>query len=606
MLSHGVRIIDAPGLADDNSARDAVVKKILKEANAVWLVSNIRRAVNDKTVKDMMPPNFKQALVDRGVLGSLVFIATHTDVLVQSEIIENLKLPPETSLLECAFERTNYFRNKTAADFARGVDLVEHNPDTHQRTKNMVLEQALQSALQQHHEYSMQQMSQLTHKLQTSAQVTQQQRQSILEHIYAMHAQNEGWMHKMASTKLPQGSHFELASFGVSAVGYQTLARLRQGDGQTLFDSMTDTQIPALRAFVLATTWLQRLNGFKAGAELVACLEEAKQAAAMEEEDLMCDVPEVSEELGRKGVEEEGPLMLPKQLLQPLAMPVPNSLMQAGLGRHQDARSQYQMCKQQQLEMERLQKQHSQWDAELMQSLQAQLAAHAQMGLSPLLVRERQMKAKQIYEDQTQGHQRIQYHLYYNQLHQLQLANQHPHQHPHQHPAQQHPAQQHPAQQHPPQHVVSRPVPGRRVSCLLSAATPLLTPPPIHSIPPTSASGAALRNRAGASTVGLQFHSSPRVPTAAPSPRIPAAAFSLCVPSAAPQPRVAAAAPSPRVPAAAPPPRVTAAAPFPAASRIKGTLCPLMSGHTPSGPSLLPLSAKGGVCIFVLFLYVCV
>ena len=46
--------------ADDNSARDAVVKKILQQANSVWLVSNIRRAVNDKTTKDMLPPNFKQ------------------------------------------------------------------------------------------------------------------------------------------------------------------------------------------------------------------------------------------------------------------------------------------------------------------------------------------------------------------------------------------------------------------------------------------------------------------------------------------------------------------------------------------------------------------
>ena len=50
VLSSGVRLVDAPGLADDNSARDAVVKKVLQEANCVWLVSNIRRAVNDKTV----------------------------------------------------------------------------------------------------------------------------------------------------------------------------------------------------------------------------------------------------------------------------------------------------------------------------------------------------------------------------------------------------------------------------------------------------------------------------------------------------------------------------------------------------------------------------
>ena len=83
VLSQGVRLVDAPGLADDNSARDAVVKKVLQEANCVWLVSNIRRAVNDKTVKDMMPPSLKQVLVEQGVLGSLVFVATQSDIIVR-------------------------------------------------------------------------------------------------------------------------------------------------------------------------------------------------------------------------------------------------------------------------------------------------------------------------------------------------------------------------------------------------------------------------------------------------------------------------------------------------------------------------------------------
>ncbi len=133
VLAQSVRLVDAPGvctlththththtythththttgLADDNSARDAVVKKILEEANSVWLVSNVRRAVNDKTVKDMMPPAFKQALVERGVLGSLVFIATQTDVIVRSEVAENLNLAPDVSVLECAHGRNDYFR----------------------------------------------------------------------------------------------------------------------------------------------------------------------------------------------------------------------------------------------------------------------------------------------------------------------------------------------------------------------------------------------------------------------------------------------------------------------------------------------------------------
>ena len=143
VLAQSVRLVDAPGvctrthththtythththttgLADDNSARDAVVKKILEEANSVWLVSNVRRAVNDKTVKDMMPPAFKQALVEKGVLGSLVFIATQTDVIVRSEVAENLNLAPDVSVLECAHGRNDYFRSKLAADFKRGIN----------------------------------------------------------------------------------------------------------------------------------------------------------------------------------------------------------------------------------------------------------------------------------------------------------------------------------------------------------------------------------------------------------------------------------------------------------------------------------------------------
>jgi hypothetical protein len=39
------------GVRDDNQARDAVVKRFLKEADTIWVVSHIGRAVNDKTAK---------------------------------------------------------------------------------------------------------------------------------------------------------------------------------------------------------------------------------------------------------------------------------------------------------------------------------------------------------------------------------------------------------------------------------------------------------------------------------------------------------------------------------------------------------------------------
>jgi hypothetical protein len=53
LLSHGrgVILVDAPGIGDDNSARDARAQHILAQADAVWLCSNITRAVNDAGVK---------------------------------------------------------------------------------------------------------------------------------------------------------------------------------------------------------------------------------------------------------------------------------------------------------------------------------------------------------------------------------------------------------------------------------------------------------------------------------------------------------------------------------------------------------------------------
>ena len=54
VLSTGAVLVDAPGVHDDNSARDAVVKAHLKDADAVWIVSNIVRAVNVKSTVDLV------------------------------------------------------------------------------------------------------------------------------------------------------------------------------------------------------------------------------------------------------------------------------------------------------------------------------------------------------------------------------------------------------------------------------------------------------------------------------------------------------------------------------------------------------------------------
>ena len=79
LLQQGVRLVDAPGLHDDNSARASVVKGYLAKADSIFLVSNIKRAVNDKTTKDLLTLDLRRNLLATGKLGQLAFICTQSD-----------------------------------------------------------------------------------------------------------------------------------------------------------------------------------------------------------------------------------------------------------------------------------------------------------------------------------------------------------------------------------------------------------------------------------------------------------------------------------------------------------------------------------------------
>jgi hypothetical protein len=62
-LKSGTRLVDAPGIRDSNGARDAVVKNYLKNADSIWIVSHIGRAINDKTAKTMLEDSFRRQLL---------------------------------------------------------------------------------------------------------------------------------------------------------------------------------------------------------------------------------------------------------------------------------------------------------------------------------------------------------------------------------------------------------------------------------------------------------------------------------------------------------------------------------------------------------------
>lgn len=62
----------------------------LKNCTAVWVVSSIHRAIDDKTAKDLLGENFRRQLLMDGQYGNIAFICTKTDVIKNSEIIRSL------------------------------------------------------------------------------------------------------------------------------------------------------------------------------------------------------------------------------------------------------------------------------------------------------------------------------------------------------------------------------------------------------------------------------------------------------------------------------------------------------------------------------------
>ncbi|XP_052816315.1 uncharacterized protein LOC128242920 isoform X2 [Mya arenaria] len=113
VCSSGAALVDLPGVRDSNAARDKIAREYLKNCTAVWVVSSIHRAIDDKTAKDLLGENFRRQLLMDGQYGSIAFICTKTDVITPSEIIRSLKLE----------EKTKEYEDKVETMEAEKVDL---------------------------------------------------------------------------------------------------------------------------------------------------------------------------------------------------------------------------------------------------------------------------------------------------------------------------------------------------------------------------------------------------------------------------------------------------------------------------------------------------
>ncbi|XP_064364054.1 uncharacterized protein LOC112991949 isoform X2 [Dromaius novaehollandiae] len=104
VLKTGAVLVDLPGIRDSNAARDNAAKEYLKNCDAVWVVANINRAVDDKTAKEMLNINLRRQLLMDGQYGRLAFVCTKTDAFNISEIISDLDLKDEIEPIERELE----------------------------------------------------------------------------------------------------------------------------------------------------------------------------------------------------------------------------------------------------------------------------------------------------------------------------------------------------------------------------------------------------------------------------------------------------------------------------------------------------------------------
>lgn len=59
----------------------------------MWVVADIRRAVNDKTAKALLGEHFRRQLMMDGQYGAISFVCTMTDQMMKNEIVRLVDLP---------------------------------------------------------------------------------------------------------------------------------------------------------------------------------------------------------------------------------------------------------------------------------------------------------------------------------------------------------------------------------------------------------------------------------------------------------------------------------------------------------------------------------
>ncbi|KAG2146754.1 hypothetical protein DEU56DRAFT_786239 [Suillus clintonianus] len=130
-LSTGAILVDLPGVADANAARNSIAKDYMKKCDCIWILAPITRAVDDKTARDLLGEAFKLQLMMDGSYDAhtITFIASKCDDISCSEVIPALGLEDDPELEEIE-GRIEQYKEETA-------ELKEKKTDTESLMKSI-------------------------------------------------------------------------------------------------------------------------------------------------------------------------------------------------------------------------------------------------------------------------------------------------------------------------------------------------------------------------------------------------------------------------------------------------------------------------------------
>uniref|UniRef100_A0A8C0GFT1 FHA domain-containing protein n=1 Tax=Chelonoidis abingdonii TaxID=106734 RepID=A0A8C0GFT1_CHEAB len=254
VLKTGAVLVDLPGIRDSNAARDNAAKEYVKNCNAVWVVANITRAVDDKTAKEMLSENLRRQLLMDGQYGSLAFVCTKTDSFNVTEIMSDLDLRDEIQPIEKSLEELENQRVQMEMEKDTLYAQLQQEISNLQREKDMKLRDISLICVQSRNRFSKQRIW-----VDFNNGLQEMRRKAAFAEDDEDEEEEETEDEELATSDTSdpgevESQHGKLQVFTVSSTEYLKLHGKLLRDGQPqVFHNEEDTEIPALKKFAIHT-----------------------------------------------------------------------------------------------------------------------------------------------------------------------------------------------------------------------------------------------------------------------------------------------------------------------------------------------------------------